>query len=264
MFKLTARARTIQSRKRDFMERGVSVDKVPFAYLSPEGLGTVLGDRPQIEENNSGAISPNKTVGKLKKRGRPSLSNGQQFSDSEGEFPVQNNVPKPLRKISGRRLNNKHDLSVTPKGPNKMIPRKGKLNENRVKRSYTRRHTIPSVTASSHAELAFKTPPTLRTTQLNDSPSPPICDSLSPNDRMLSTPGSENLDFNRSADTQNHESQEDYEIEPVSAASKDLPIKRADASPDMSVNDVSNHSINSSSESRRKAPRKQVSRCISD
>jgi len=162
------RARGIQARKKEMLDKGVTTEQLDFDTIMKAVDATVMGSSNEddpLENHSTGAISPIKVPpAKLKKRGRPSLSNGTGHqivnSDSEGELVIDTspNV-KRARKLSGRnKLNHgKHDLSL------RKIGRKGKLSADgatRVKRSYTRRHTVPALSAPASFDLDSTLPVT--------------------------------------------------------------------------------------------------------
>lgn len=169
-----ARARAIQDRKKEMMDLGVVEDD-----------STVGGDSDQDarnEKSRSGTpaepnavghmlSSPGKSTGKLKRRGRPSLSNGQPFSDSDSEMqssPLHSPNAKRSRKYSGKRGQNlmldfdspskiSRKRRSSERGPRKyFLGMKGDSEPPKTRRSYTRRNTLSSPLSSPSREDSEK------------------------------------------------------------------------------------------------------------
>lgn len=279
-----SRARTIQSRKLDIIEKDkdVSFDKLSVQNL--DEMSSRIAANAAIREasmnNNSTTInllspvipsSPNKFIdAKVRRRGRPSLSNGQGLHHHS--LPAGNNSDTDedmdgsgmlgtsgggnnnrSRKFSGRRL--KHESSsgggANPgKGSGRGGARKLKLGENRIKRSYTRRHTVPAMSGpSSHhhdRNLAFKSPQGEKTGFLDGGGSG-TDDAISSS--PLVSPGEETKRGFFSNHYNNNSSKRFDDTDDLSNGGSDSQHGGGD-------ND--NASFNSLIESRRKAPRKQV------
>jgi hypothetical protein len=236
-----SRARTIQSRKLDIIDKDKDVS---FDKLSVHNLDE-MSSRAAVKSLALETIPNVSPSGKVKRRGRPSLSNGQHHhhSDTDEDFTTNSNGSvKRSRKFSGRKFMGKHHDLGTPKGIGRGGARKLKLGEHRVKRSYTRRHTVPAVSESSHDDLAFKTPPVGSSHDMLGKRISPLMG----DDRVF----------------------EDSTVSPGEDGRR--PIfhhKRFDDQDDLSngpsesplgIDSESNMSLNSSLESKRKVPRKQV------
>lgn len=264
-----SRAVSLQHRKLELKGKDGQFDKLSSMSSSDE-----MSSRNAAKNStrpNSGGFNPsnintpsgntNKFLGKVRRRGRPSLSNGQNHhphSDTDEDFGAPSSG-KRSRKFSGRKaiVNNKHEnLGVTIKGVGRGGARKLKLGESRIKRSYTRRHTIPGVsTPLTHEQLSFKSPPLEKYNR--GSPSFDRNDRISPDDNAVSSPlgtspgedGKRVFFPNSSQPHQNKGFVEDHED-----------LSNGAGSDSQQVGDNDNLLFNSSNESRRKAPRKQV--CI--
>jgi hypothetical protein len=283
------RARGIQARKKEMLDKGASFDQLGqenYSTFVPSsdvdgGGPRLMGQDGYLYTNSSenhltGATSPNKSVppAKVKKRGRPSLSNGvsqqqqqqqqQIFSDSEGELTiVTNSNAKRARKLSGRNgrfTNSKSQTDLTPRNKvgRKSTSKLGADGMARVKRSYTRRHTVPAVSASDDPrdEMAFKTPPTTRqgvSPQIELSPEDQDLNSL--RSSVTSVPSEE---LHLTGDDLSKESVEDNDGSLNGSFNADSSLRLGNTS-EMSNDGGSLMSL--SSDSRRKA-RKQTFRAI--
>ncbi|CAL8093955.1 unnamed protein product [Orchesella dallaii] len=154
------RARAIQTRKKEMLEIGVLDDTRLSRVAENQQDEDAILERSPISRSNSleltvsphtHTLSPTKSSGKLKRRGRPSLSNGQPFSDSDSEIHsgLHSPVAKRSRKYSGKRGQN---LNVLDDSPSKIGTRKQRSLEPRVKRGYTRRNTLSSPLSSPSSE----------------------------------------------------------------------------------------------------------------
>lgn len=165
-----SRARAIQTRKKEMMDFGVVEDdpNIPTDSDGERGRSGTFPGELSLGTPGDSLSSPGKSSSKLRRRGRPSLSNGQPFSDSDSDAHSSLNSPtaKRSRKYSGKRGQNlstaldfdspskigSRKRRSSERGPRKYLHEKRSVDAPKTRRSYSRRNTITSPLSSPGAE----------------------------------------------------------------------------------------------------------------